>query len=108
MPAAARRTARVVVALASVAGLFLAPVATRSFADSPAATTHVVQPGETLSDIADGIGADSATLAALNAIDDVNMLVVGQSIKLPVNSAAPASIAAPSTSPRAYTVAAGD
>ena len=65
-----------------------------------------MQPGETLSDIADGVGVDSATLAALNAIDDVNLVAVGQSIKLPANSAAPAP--APSASPRTYTVAAGD
>ena len=93
-------------------------MATRAYADTPAATTHVVQPGETLSDIADGVGIDSATLAALNAIDDVNMVAVGQSIRLPVQSralapasappAAPASTIAPPSSSRTYTVAAGD
>jgi len=87
------------VALASVASWLLVPV---THADSPAAT-HVVQPGETLSDIATGVGVDSATLAALNAIDDVNMVVVGQTIKLPSNSAA-----VPPSSARSYTVAAGD
>src|SRR6266566_1410654 len=99
---AARRAGRTLAAAASIAGVLLAPVATRAFADSPSAT-HVVQPGETLSDIANGAGVDSATLAALNAIDDANLLSVGQSIKLPVKSAP-----APPSSPRTYTVAAGD
>jgi peptidoglycan DL-endopeptidase LytF len=58
------------------------------------------------------VGVDSATLAALNAIDNVNLVVAGQSLKLPGSSGAPASApaptAAPASSARTYTVAAGD
>src|SRR6202011_3577416 len=66
---------------------------------------HVVQAGETLSDIADSVGVDSATLARLNAFGDANVLAIGQSVQLPVKSAAPAPNAPAS---RTYTVADGD
>jgi LysM repeat protein len=72
--------ARGFLAVAAVVSLLVAPVA---YADSPGASTHVVQPGETLSDIAASVGVDSATLVALNSLDDANVLGVGQSIKLP-------------------------
>src|ERR1700730_9777963 len=81
-------------AVATVASLLAAPVATRAYADSPGATTHVVQAGETLSDIASSVGVDSATLVALNSLDDANVLSIGQSIRLPVKTgAAPAQAA---------------
>lgn len=107
---AARRVGRTVVAATISSLLSVAP--TRAFAEAPAAT-HVVQSGETLSDIADGVGVDSATLADLNALDDVNLLSVGQTIKLPTKSSgaaasAPASGGAPSASGATYIVAAGD
>src|SRR4029079_11501965 len=47
------------------------------------------------------VGVDSAMLVALNSLDDANLVVVGQSIKLPAAPAAPPS-------PRTYTVASGD
>ena len=85
-------------------GLLVAPIAVH--ADLTAPTTHVVQPGETLSQIALDAGVDSATLASLNGLDDPNRLAAGQSLKLP--SGAVASVATPGPSPRTYTVAAGD
>src|SRR5512133_2220862 len=94
---AARRAGRAVVAAACVASV-LAPVATRAFAATPA-TVHVVQPGETLSDIADAFGVDSATLVTLNGLDDANLLSVGQTIKVPSQAAAaPAAASAPAPS----------
>ena len=100
--------ARGFMAAATIASLLAAPVR-REPMPTRRGRRHVVQPGETLSDIADGVGVDSATLAALNSLDDVNSLSVGQSIKLPMKASAPAAAPAslPSSS-RSYTVAAGD
>jgi cell wall-associated NlpC family hydrolase len=102
---------------AGALGLLLAPVAVR--ADPAAPTVHIVEAGETLSQIALDVGQDVATLAALNGLNDPNFLVVGQSLKLPATAlrAAPASAPAPKpgpappaapASPRSYTVVDGD
>src|SRR5438067_11768993 len=106
----------------------LAPVVARAEQASPAA--HVVEAGETLSQIADNLGVDADTLARLNNLDDVNLLVVGQSLKLPATrtgaAVVPASVPArapapapptapvrpstppPPTTPRSYAIADGD
>src|SRR5205823_8299033 len=88
----------------------LAPLA--ALAEPTAATTHVVQPGETLWDIADNLGIDTATLVKLNGLDDANLLSVGQPLSVPgtVPRATPpavSSVAAAATA-RTYTVADGD
>jgi cell wall-associated NlpC family hydrolase len=102
-----------VAAAASALSLLLAPLVAR--AEPAGAAMYVVGPGETLSQIAASLGVDAATLAKLNNLDDVNFLVAGQSLKLPLGTAAaPASAApgAPATpaapSPRSYVVVEGD
>ena len=57
-----------------------------------------MQPGETLSQIALDAGVDGATLASLNSLDDPNLLVTGQTLKLP-RAASPSNL---------YTVSEGD
>jgi peptidoglycan DL-endopeptidase LytF len=104
-----RRTLGSLGAAASALALLLAPMAVR--ADPAAPTVHVIQPGETLSQIAIDAGLDAAALAALNGLDDPNVLVVGQSLKLPATAPRPSPAAAPTpapASPRSYTVADGD
>jgi LysM repeat protein len=88
-----------------------------------AVTTHVVQPGDTLTGIAAAYGLDPAELMAINGIADPNTIVVGQKLRLtPIlatNLAQPAPTPAPPSAPpstgnlaatlnRIYTVAAGD
>jgi peptidoglycan endopeptidase LytF len=95
------------VALFSVTSLLAAPLATGAHADPAGTTIYVVQPGDTLSDIASSTGTDAGTLATLNGLDDVNLLSVGQSLKVPSKNSAPA----PSpvvTATKTYTVAEGD
>jgi len=46
-------------------------------------TQHTVQPGETLSQIAEANDVDLATLMSLNAIGDANDIFVGQVLQLP-------------------------
>ncbi|HTD80117.1 MAG TPA: LysM peptidoglycan-binding domain-containing protein, partial [Chloroflexota bacterium] len=95
---------------AGALSLVLAPLA--ALAEPTAATTHVVQPGETLWDIADNLGIDTATLVKLNGLDNANLLSVGQSLSVPGNvpratPPAVSSVAAAATA-RTYTVADGD
>src|SRR5438270_8410647 len=95
---------------AGALSLGLAPLA--ALAEPTAASTHVVQPGETLWDIADNLGIDPARLVKLNGLDDANLLSVGQSLSVPGNGTratppAASSPAAPAVA-RAYTVADGD
>ena len=87
-------------ALACAAGALLmasAPLGATEVAQADAAT-HVVQPDETLWQIADAAGTDANTLAQLNGIDDPSLLHVGQTLKLPGTTSANAS----------YTVVDGD
>ncbi len=113
------RPASPLAAVATLAGLLLAPfAATAAHAES---TTHVVQSGETLWDIASSAGVDPNTLAHANDITLDDVLLVGQSITVPDGSS-PASPRAPSATPSPkpaaasapvapggrYTVAAGD
>ena len=76
---------------ATVVSLTLAPAAAR--ADQATTSTHVVEPGETLSEIADALGLDSAALVTLNGLDDANVLVAGQALRVPAGTAAVAATA---------------
>ena len=76
---------------ATVVSLTLAPAAAR--ADQATTSTHVVEPGETLSEIADAVGLDSAALVTLNGLDDANVLVAGQALRVPAGTAAVAATA---------------
>jgi cell wall-associated NlpC family hydrolase len=71
-------------------------------ADPNQPTVHVVQPGETLSQIAVDAGTDADTLVRLNGLDDPNSISIGASLKLP-------GAVAPAAAPRdTYTVSDGD
>jgi cell wall-associated NlpC family hydrolase/nucleoid-associated protein YgaU len=101
------------VALFSVTSLLAAPLGTGAYADPAPTTVYVVQPGDTLSDLANGAGIDADALARLNGLDDPNLLTVGQSLKVPSTASTPAPAPAPSPSPvvsapKTYTVVEGD
>ena len=62
---------------------------------------HTVQPGETLSQIAEANDVDLATLMSLNAIGDANDIFVGQVLQLPTTASEQATATAtPSTATR--------
>lgn len=82
--------------------LLQVPVAVQA-QSNPAGNVHVVQPGDTLSQIALDAGADPGAIAALNGIDNPNALSVGQSLKLGGDGGSTAHASAAS-----YSVAAGD
>ncbi len=79
------------------------PISTATLAPSPAPTaadtpprTYIVQPGDTLSGIAAAQGVSLATLIQINALDDPDLLIVGQELRLPETKATPPpAIAAP-------------
>src|SRR6516225_5412711 len=78
------------VSLAAIAaGLLLAPLVVQAQASPPG--VHVVQAGDTLSQIALDANTDADTLAALNGLDKDNTLSIGQSLKLPPGAAAATS-----------------
>ena len=68
-------------------------------APAPAARTHTVQGGETLSGIAAKYGTTYQHLAAINEINNPNLIYAGQVIKIDGSAAAPA---------KTYTVKSGD
>src|SRR5579859_292043 len=100
----ARRTLGSVAAAASALSLLLAPIVAR--AEPGSATVHVVEAGETLSQIADNLRVDADGLARLNNLDDANFLVVGQSLKIPAGAVDGPPLAA--QAPRTVTIADGD
>ncbi|MBV9578212.1 MAG: LysM peptidoglycan-binding domain-containing protein [Chloroflexi bacterium] len=111
------RSPRATVGLAVTAlCVILAPVAVR--AEASPTSVHVVQPGDTLFQIALDAGTDTDTLVALNGLGDANALMVGQTLKLPATAgsgtssatpAASATTSAPSSAATgSYTIAAGD
>ncbi len=61
--------------------------------------TYVIQPGDTLSEIAVRYGTTYQALAALNNILDPNLIVAGQTIRIPENNG---------SSARYYTIRPGD
>ena len=74
---------------------------------SPSAggTSHVVQPGETLSSVAAANGISTAALASANGLSADAMLISGQAITIPAAGATATSAAAtvPATSPSTWT-----
>src|SRR5205807_240525 len=102
MPLNAGRRWPSAAAAAGALSLLLAPIVV--LADQAPSSVHVVQAGETLSQIALDTGVDAASLSALNGLDDANFVVVGQTLRL-AGPAAPAAAPSPAS---AYTVADGD
>src|SRR5215208_5361840 len=88
-----RGWSRGLLAALGAVGLVFAPVA---HADPGG---YVVEPGDTLSQIAEKTGVDLAALVELNELEDANFVVVGQSLKLPAGAASTSSPASP-VSPR--------
>ncbi len=68
------------------------------------AQDYVVQPGDTVSAIAQGHGASVSTIVATNRLDARATIFVGQHLTLPTGSATQAAASAPKT----YVVAKGD
>ncbi len=101
-PVASAPLHRFALALTTTA-VFLAPLAADA-APSDNASGHVVQPGETLSQIALDAGTSVDALVTLNGLDDPNALVAGQSLNLPAS----ASVSSAPAQPATYTVADGD
>jgi LysM repeat protein len=84
---------------------------------SPSVSTRTVQPGDTLSGIADEFGVDVTALAAANGITNPGLISVGQVLTVPSaggsgNGESPASAPRPAALPglatASYTVGAGD
>lgn len=61
--------------------------------------TYVIQPGDTLSEIAERYGTTYQTLASLNQISDPNLIYAGSTIRIPEN---------PGSASRYYTIQPGD
>src|SRR6516165_5755038 len=74
---------------ACAASLLLAPLVVQAQASPPG--VHVVQAGDTLSQIALDANTDADAIAALNGLTDANTLSIGQSLKLPASASAAAS-----------------
>jgi len=77
------------VAAQSVAAQSSAPTVTPQFA------TYTVQKGDTLYRIAARFGTTAAQLAALNGLPNVNAIIIGQVLRLPVSSLTPIASAVP-------------
>jgi LysM repeat protein len=92
------------------------PPTTGSQAPSSASTpvrsagesTYVIQRGDTLAKIATRYGVTVKQITDLNAIKNPNLIVPGQTLKIPGTTTAPAATSAPSGSQKTYTVQAGD
>lgn len=88
------------------------PTAKKSSAPVATAPTHyVVQPGDTLANVADQFGVSARSLADWNSITDPNLVAVGQTLRLTPGQVAPppAPVANPLPSgAKGYTVQDGD
>lgn len=74
------------------------PAATQPAASDPAASangTYIVKAGDTLNRIAAANGTSVAALAAANGIQNINLIAVGQVLKLSADATAPAATPAP-------------
>ena len=71
-------------------------------------STYVIQRGDTLAKIATRYGVTVKQLTDLNGIKNPNLIVPGQTLKIPGTTTAPAATSAPSESQKTYTVQAGD
>src|SRR4051812_18703265 len=99
-----RRTAWVVLRVALAIGVLPQATAATVRADS-----HLVQPGETLSEIADSYGVPLSELASANDIADPNVIVVGTALFIPDGEEAPAASNGTAAAPSGtYRVEAGD
>ena len=82
-----------------------APAAASTPVRSASDSTYVIQRGDTLAKIATRYGVTVKQLSDLNGIKNPNMIVPGQTLKIPgTTTTAPAATGAP----RTYTVQAGD
>ena len=83
-------------------------------ASAPAATTYVVQSGDSLSKIAKRLGVSSAAIMAANGIANANLIYIGQRLTIPGASGNPVSTTVapaatvPPASPGTYVVQPGD
>jgi LysM repeat protein len=75
-----------------------ASATTTSTATTTGGTSHVVQPGETLSAVAAANGVSPATLAAANGLSADAMLISGQEITIPTSGTTPSAGTATTTS----------
>jgi LysM repeat protein len=80
-----------------------APTATSTPASGE--ITHVVQPGETLTSIAELYEVSIDAIAARNGITDLNSIQVGQTLIIPVSGASPSPSEPPNSSPTVSPVA---
>ena len=80
---------RALAALCVVAALVVAGPAARAQDDTPG--VHVVQPGETLSEIAKQYGVAEDLLREANGIDDPNAISEGQALRIPFATPQPTS-----------------
>ncbi|WP_195330994.1 LysM peptidoglycan-binding domain-containing protein [Leuconostoc lactis] len=73
------------------------PAATQQATSAPAAAngTYTVKAGDTLNRIAAANGTSVAALAAANGIQNINLIAVGQVLKLSADATAPAATPAP-------------
>jgi cell wall-associated NlpC family hydrolase/nucleoid-associated protein YgaU len=97
-------------ALSLTAGLatLLAPIAPTSAAEQASNSIHVVEPGETLSQIAFDAGLDTGSLMYLNDLSDPDLIFVGQTLRLAADNQAPQLAAAAAPTPVLHTVAEGE
>jgi LysM repeat protein len=77
---------------------------------APTGNIYIVQPGDTLSQIARRFNTTVTTLAQLNGIVNINSIQVGQRLQLPVDGGSPATPTAPTPVPpqETYFVQPGD
>lgn len=85
--------------IAGLAAVVVAILSAQSFASaSPGATTYQIQPGDTLSAIADATGIAIDKLVNWNSINDPNLIIAGHSLRLSGTSATAANSASPANS----------
>jgi cell wall-associated NlpC family hydrolase/nucleoid-associated protein YgaU len=72
-------------------------------ADPSPTSVHVVQPGDTLSQIALDAGSDTDTIVALNGLGSADVLSVGESVKVPARAAAAAPTSVATSAPTSAT-----
>lgn len=74
--------------------------------------TYVVEPGDTLSEVAQRSGTSVSAIMAENGLTDRHRIRIGQELRLPhanaASAPAAAAVATPAASPAVYTVAPGD
>ena len=74
-----------------------------------AAQSHQIQPGDTLSEIAEIYGVSVNTLARYNGIADPNSIFIGEDIAIPAaDGGQSADVSAPAVTSATYTVRDGD